>query len=380
MNKYLSCFQACILLFSFLLFSCGPKKEPESDMHLSASLVESSTSFKDLFAEVRIVPLETNEECFIKYIDKVVHNDGLLYLLDSRLPAVYVFDENGVFQRNIGKVGQGPGEYTLIYDLLVDDSSKTVELLSPFGSIYSYTLEGDFLNKKILPDHVPNYHRMAYLSPDVLLTKSSVRGEENCLSLISRDSMELLSGYWEEHMIINMFIEMYEYGGSVFFFSGLHHEVYQVTEEGLSLAYVWDFGDKASRIEQYSFSTDYVNDFNTEYLEFLRKIKDKEYPYFINRQAQSRQYHYAEVVSGDREKRHLFYDKATKQSCFFEQTTEGVAIRPLSFTDDYMLGAIFHEDKESYLATGLLKKEDVQAIEAYTEDDNPLLVFCQFAK
>lgn len=380
MKKCNSCFLICIQVFSLFFVSCQSQKSELSEKHLSVSLVETPILLKNLFSNVRVISLETSEDCFIKRIDKVICFDNSFYVLDSTLPAVYVFDQEGAFLHNIGKKGDGPGEYTLIYDFLVDRENEIVELLSPFGSIYSYQLDGQFIERKILPDHVPNYHKMAYLNSDLLVTKSGALHDENSLSLISRASLELMNGFWKKHFMLNMFTgnAFYEYNGSVFFSSGIHNEVYEVKEDGLSLAYIWDFGSMTTDIEKYKFSEDYAKDFNNEYRDFLQEINDKKYPYWLSDQNQNERYIYTELRRGVGERIHLFYDKASREYKLFDKTIEGVILNPLAFTDDYVLGVLSYSNKESYLSTGIVDEKSIQFINSYSEDDNPLLAFYEF--
>lgn len=61
--------------------------------------------------------------------------------------SILSFTSDGQFSGYIGHRGNGPGEYTSVYDVVVNQKSKVLEVLSD-GGIFCYTFGGDFLDKK----------------------------------------------------------------------------------------------------------------------------------------------------------------------------------------------------------------------------------------
>jgi hypothetical protein len=53
-----------------------------------------------------------DNDVFWSIADICVNDRGDIFVLDSRKGRIQVYDENGVHQRNIGKIGEGPGEFT----------------------------------------------------------------------------------------------------------------------------------------------------------------------------------------------------------------------------------------------------------------------------
>ena len=70
-----------------------------------------------------IIPLETREECLISDIKKMeLHNDKI-FISDRTNQTIFIFDTTGKFIKNIGKKGNGPGEYAYLGDFfLIGDS------------------------------------------------------------------------------------------------------------------------------------------------------------------------------------------------------------------------------------------------------------------
>jgi len=93
--------------------------------------------------EITVIPLETNDNCLIgaRLAGVKVYRD-LIYI-NSANQQLLVFDLNGNFIREIGKRGQGPGEFIWINDFIFTND-ETIELLD-FKKIDSYTLNGKYI-------------------------------------------------------------------------------------------------------------------------------------------------------------------------------------------------------------------------------------------
>ncbi len=80
-----------------------------------------------------------------------------------------LFDHSGKFLCDVGAVGQGPGEYTSLYDQLIDEK-KGLIYLAPFSGkkIQVYNLSGKFVKDFVAPQdlHKPRL----YLSADGILS------------------------------------------------------------------------------------------------------------------------------------------------------------------------------------------------------------------
>ncbi len=64
------------------------------------------------------------DEYMFGQIDSVYATDERIYVVDSQVPAVRVYDHDGAFVRNIGGGGQGPGEYTFPTIVTVDKQGR----------------------------------------------------------------------------------------------------------------------------------------------------------------------------------------------------------------------------------------------------------------
>lgn len=113
---YIISFIACL----FLLASCNPKKnEWKGTIEEKAGVTIVKNPKKPVYRDnvfelqedISIGNNEGNEEYVFSKIRIDVDQRGNLYVLDERASEIRVFDSNGMYIRNIGKFGQGPGEF-----------------------------------------------------------------------------------------------------------------------------------------------------------------------------------------------------------------------------------------------------------------------------
>lgn len=91
-----------VLSLTVALAACGgASPEPEPPGELAA--VE----------DLRIGMSQGPEEYLFGRIGGIVqHDDGTISILDSQVPVIRQYDAEGTFLRNVGREGQGPGEYS----------------------------------------------------------------------------------------------------------------------------------------------------------------------------------------------------------------------------------------------------------------------------
>lgn len=137
-----------ILLF---LTSCqsGPlQKDGVWNVDLrSAIQKEIPISMAEDVTGVEYIPLETTDSCLISNITDLIMDDEYIFVQNGRTQQILQFTRQGKFVREVGKVGEGPGEYApyTIEDISLDSGQK--ELYAHRhglpGMVFSYA--GEFL-------------------------------------------------------------------------------------------------------------------------------------------------------------------------------------------------------------------------------------------
>lgn len=91
--------------------------------------------------------------------------DGSLYLVDSKMASVYVWNPDGSFRKSFGTQGQGPGEMRLPAKIVVTD--KHVWIWGYFQNLYQFTLDGAYV-KTLYPQF--NARVFAILNDNLILS------------------------------------------------------------------------------------------------------------------------------------------------------------------------------------------------------------------
>lgn len=141
----------CIALLALLtVASCSTNKEEgENVLVLGQGKSADLIQFSDLFDSVEFIPLDTERECLVTNVSKIVYYAGHYYMMDNyQQKCIIVFDGEGHFVRRIGTVGNGHGEYPSISDFTIDQERKRVIVLTNPSTVYIYGLDGSFQETK----------------------------------------------------------------------------------------------------------------------------------------------------------------------------------------------------------------------------------------
>lgn len=95
--------------------------------------------------ELQIVKLDSRDEALIAPSSVLVTDNYILIRNENQNPCK-LFDKQGKFLTNVGAIGQGPGEYQLIYDEQIDEKNGRIYLL-PWSAknLLVYDLTGKYL-------------------------------------------------------------------------------------------------------------------------------------------------------------------------------------------------------------------------------------------
>lgn len=103
---------------------------------------------KDIIEYVRYVPLETNDDCLISSIEKIIIYQNYMYILDNFGKSVLVFDDQGKFISRIGREGKAPGEYINPINITIDENKQFLHVFDDRASkVLSYDLSGNYIKE-----------------------------------------------------------------------------------------------------------------------------------------------------------------------------------------------------------------------------------------
>lgn len=186
------------LYSSILIGLCSCQQNNDSNGVIINNFTEpiieySSDQFSSLVSEYRFVKLETTTEINIGEIVEIVKNNNQFFV-KTRSQELFLFDNNGMFVRQIGSRGRGPGEYFIFSCFAVNKSGKLVAIAGN-REIRVYDVSTGLFIRKFETGLIPN---MAYLTDDTFIVR--VAREDYVLALIDVEG-ELIIKYGDPNTI-----------------------------------------------------------------------------------------------------------------------------------------------------------------------------------
>jgi hypothetical protein len=268
------------IIISLVLFSCEFKRNelntPSNLLSISFDIDKAKeTSIEDLCNDIELIPLENNENASLTgfHTIKIIPFNNDLYVLDGQLKQeILIFNKQGKYLRKINKTGRGPGEYINISDFDINPKSSNVEILQANGILYTYDLNGNFINTtQINSDSIRAFHYLASISEDIVVFYTSTISKR--VSFFSKKKKKIIR---RTHIVPNECLintnlavgrsPFQRYGGNVYFHEPFSNIIYIVTNDQLIEYIEWDFG-------KYHFSEDMIAPGKTvkENMDFLYK-------------------------------------------------------------------------------------------------------------
>ena len=139
-----------VLVFSLGIQSCTKQASvDQGDMYVipiqSVFETERSMKLSELVDTIEYLELKTPEGLIISTIRGVKQVEDFL-LIQARM-VLYKFTLNGDYVCTVGGKGQGPGEYTGVYDFDMDYRSRRI-VISDSGRTHYYDFDGNYLESE----------------------------------------------------------------------------------------------------------------------------------------------------------------------------------------------------------------------------------------
>lgn len=115
---------------------------PVLDIHLPDTKTDEVCKASDIADTVMYVSLETNEKSLLGYLWCIAMNES--YIVVSDKERIMAFQSDGKFIGQIGSKGKGPGEFTYIWNILLNGDTIYVSSLDKPG-ISRFTIDGKYL-------------------------------------------------------------------------------------------------------------------------------------------------------------------------------------------------------------------------------------------
>lgn len=143
------------MLLSFV--ACKDTKDIADNLIRIPVNVDNVTEEVSSFLEkIEIVPLETNDSILFNIPSSIFYDKKSdMYVLMSDMD-VFTFTGDGKsIGSSVKKRGQGPDEYTMVVDMKFNHFLGGIDLLNPYGTIYTYTPTFELLARRTFDPEFP---------------------------------------------------------------------------------------------------------------------------------------------------------------------------------------------------------------------------------
>ena len=134
-----------LLIFTGVLYSCQSEKKEDIQVIDTQASIITPVNLSDIFYKTDKVALG-NTSPLIRNLTKVIKAKKYIFIIDWQLEGARIlqFDLNGLYIKQIGRAGHGPGEYYNFSDLTVDTLTNDL-FVATFDKILNYDFDGRFI-------------------------------------------------------------------------------------------------------------------------------------------------------------------------------------------------------------------------------------------
>lgn len=178
----LSCLKLQIWLPVCMLLLCCKQNSTDKANNIAViDVIHNLGKYKafplsEFVSDIEYIPLEIGDDCLIGEWDvysRIIVTSSHIFVTGYRF--CYAFGRDGCFIGRIGSFGQGPGEYSMIRGLSIDENKQCL-YIETLSSLKEYSYDGVFhrsfeIPKNLIQLHdrlIPNYMNNVYFVRDNL--------------------------------------------------------------------------------------------------------------------------------------------------------------------------------------------------------------------
>ena len=340
---------------------------------------------------VEYLELKTPYDIIISKIGKVIIWEDYI-IIKVTYKDIYLFQRNGQFVRKIGSMGQGPGEYTGINDIVVSPSKKEI-IVAAFGSqLLFYDLEGNYLYKKEwgsffsmgISDSTLWCGNLSDNTEKFLAFAVSLNGDGDTIASIYNRHFGVKSMNSTRRIATSRIIDLFYDNDGTLFFRGLEsNDTIWKLSGTMTAPYAFiDMGKYKLPVEYEPwYSMDAFKQFGSGYWSIPSVAEDERYFYL----------HSVERGLSDNQVKCIVYDKKARKGFVAKNKDEvaitddilgGPSIWPRWITDEYYINVVEGYDLLEELEEGDFSPSEPfkKQLAGIGEDTNQLIILCHRKK
>ena len=257
----------CICIISFSIYSCKKSVNESESNDDTVQYVEYNpdrvkNAIRDsVINKTWFVKLETNKKNLIGNIDRLLFVDNSIIVVDQHIAkAVYVFDMNGRFERQISHIGNGPKEYLAIHtvfltpdnQIAIVDNMKSKTLFFDKNGRYLRSEKNEIRGSEVEMidenNYVFNIYSGMYYKYKSLNDKSFVVLDKN-----GNPKYTFAESLYSSTFHFTRARNLYKFGNKVYCNVNFKNTIYEITKDSVYAKYkikLWD-----DKLEERTFSS-----------------------------------------------------------------------------------------------------------------------------
>lgn len=337
---------------------------------------DDDISVFDLFSEVEIIPLETNDSSILADVSRYEIWDDTLYILDKQQDDVFMFKMDGEFIRRLGHKGNGPNEYVGIEDMNINRFTGNLEILSTDGRIILYNSgNGTFLSQITLPNYFIHSFQNVSSNIDVFYFNSE---KNDALQLYDRKEKKIIASAWKipKSLSFTGFLPLkpfYIYNDSVYLYKGYSGESFSVLPQYPLLLphHLWDFGEYTFDVNSVPIAKDWKYYHNL----YMNGSANQALGFVLC--AENDCYHMTQFRYRNEDKI-LFYNKKTKEKKLFHEFKEGFGVTFRYVDNKYLTSICYYDYRFKSINPVVLDDKNHKRFLSIKEESNPFVIRYKF--
>ncbi len=240
------------IIYIIFISACSSNKFQKVDDIETISVDVHNTSLDaSIFIEkIEVVPLETNDSSLINSYKKIEYDKDMdVYAIYDKEQIVHTFRGDGTYIANSRKMmGKGPKEYYMAVDMKFNPYLQGIDLLNPYGVIYTYDLTFDFISKKQIKPEFFFDALMALDNNNYIFTTPSIWTNQE-ISFVNVETKQQNIAQYDGTISSGNTMEkecFYKNGNNIYFVpKGINYYFYRVDPKNYKLIPIiyLDFGD-----------------------------------------------------------------------------------------------------------------------------------------
>jgi hypothetical protein len=367
-----------VIIFAlFFIISCHLNKQNNNNIENESIDINSNLELlykENIVKDIRYVPLKIVGDTFlIGNIKKNFCTDSLLFIFDNGQDAIFVYDLYGNPLSKIGSIGQGPGEYIYLSDVILDRERKRIIIYDIASrKIIHYDFSGRVLEEKKMPDTSISYFakdpksdfyigERIDLKNDLLVVFDQNKNIVNSYLRINEKDKDVYKPY-QSTLSGSLF---YTFNDTVFYLSIFDYSIYSYVDGKFNKEYSLNIPEK-KKITSAS-----GNNENMRSFEIIDNYLQQGLVAAMRSFIVTTDFIFFSLWGGPFLHDNVLYDRKNKKSYFYEDLfsdTKQIHQNPLCTEyNGWFVFVIYYEEGLEYL-----RKNVGMTIK---EDDNPVLCF-----